>query len=103
MLTRISDNTISGKIAKQVFEVLWNDGGDADAIIDRLGLRQITDTGALEAIIDQIIADNPAQRDQYRAGKDKLFGFFVGQAMKATGGKANPGQLNELLRHKLDG
>ena len=103
MLTRISDNTISGKIAKQVFEVLWNDGGDADAIIDRLGLRQITDTGALEAIIDQIIADNPAQRDQYRAGKDKLFGFFVGQAMKATGGKANPGQLNELLRRKLDG
>ena len=103
MLTRISDDTISGKIAKQVFEVLWNDGGDADAIIDRLGLRQITDTGALEAIIDQIIADNPAQRDQYRAGKDKLFGFFVGQAMKATGGKANPGQLNELLRHKLDG
>ena len=103
MLTRISDDTISGKIAKQVFEVLWNDGGDADAIIDRLGLRQITDTGALEAIIDQIIADNPAQRDQYRAGKDKLFGFFVGQAMKATGGKANPGQLNELLRRKLDG
>ncbi|GMV69885.1 MAG: aspartyl/glutamyl-tRNA(Asn/Gln) amidotransferase subunit B [Pseudomonadota bacterium] len=103
LLVRISDETISGKIAKQVFEVLWNEGGDADAVIDRLGLRQITDSGALEAIIDQIIADNPAQRDQYRAGKDKLFGFFVGQAMKATGGKANPAQLNELLRRKLDG
>ena len=103
LLARISDETISGKIAKQVFEVLWSEGGDADAVIDRLGLRQITDSGALEAIIDQIIADNPAQRDQYRAGKDKLFGFFVGQAMKATGGKANPAQLNELLRRKLDG
>jgi len=103
LLARISDETISGKIAKQVFEVLWTDGGDADAIIDRLGLRQITDSGALEVIIDQIIADNPAQRDQYRAGKDKLFGFFVGQAMKATGGKANPAQLNDLLRRKLDG
>ena len=103
LLVRISDETISGKIAKQVFEVLWNEGGDADAVIDRLGLRQITDSGALEAIIDQIIADNPAQREQYRAGKDKLFGFFVGQAMKATGGKANPAQLNELLRRKLDG
>ena len=103
LLVRISDETISGKIAKQVFEVLWSEGGDADAVIDRLGLRQITDSGALEAIIDQIIADNPAQRDQYRAGKDKLFGFFVGQAMKATGGKANPAQLNELLRRKLDG
>ncbi|HXF08251.1 MAG: Asp-tRNA(Asn)/Glu-tRNA(Gln) amidotransferase subunit GatB [Pseudomonadota bacterium] len=103
LLVRISDETISGKIAKQVFEVLWTEGGDADAVIDRLGLRQITDSGALETIIDQIIADNPAQRDQYRAGKDKLFGFFVGQAMKATGGKANPAQLNELLRRKLDG
>ena len=103
LLVRISDETISGKIAKQVFEVLWSEGGDADTVIDRLGLRQITDSGALEAIIDQIIADNPAQRDQYRAGKDKLFGFFVGQAMKATGGKANPAQLNELLRRKLDG
>ena len=103
LLVRISDETISGKIAKQVFEVLWSEGGDADAVIDRLGLRQITDSGALEAIIDQIIADNPAQRDQYRAGKDKLFGFFVGQAMKVTGGKANPAQLNELLRRKLDG
>ena len=103
LLVRISDETISGKIAKQVFEVLWSEGGDADAVIDRLGLRQITDSGALAAIIDQIIADNPAQRDQYRAGKDKLFGFFVGQAMKATDGKANPAQLNDLLRRKLDG
>ena len=102
MLVRISDQTISGKLAKQVFEVLWTEGGEADAIIDRLGLRQITDTGAIEAMIDQILADNPAQLAQYRAGKDKLFGFFVGQAMKLTAGKANPAQLNELLRRKLD-
>jgi aspartyl-tRNA(Asn)/glutamyl-tRNA(Gln) amidotransferase subunit B len=85
-----------------VFEVLWTEGGEADAIIDRLGLRQITDTGAIEAMIDQILADNPAQLAQYRSGKDKLFGFFVGQAMKLTAGKANPAQLNELLRRKLD-
>ncbi|MGB7397469.1 MAG: Asp-tRNA(Asn)/Glu-tRNA(Gln) amidotransferase subunit GatB [Candidatus Macondimonas sp.] len=102
MLVRISDQTISGKLAKQVFEVLWTEGGEADAIIDRLGLRQITDTGAIEAMIDQILADNPAQLAQYRSGKDKLFGFFVGQAMKLTAGKANPAQLNELLRRKLD-
>ena len=102
MLARISDQTISGKLAKQVFEVLWTEGGEADAIIDRLGLRQITDTGAIEAMIDQILADNPAQLAQYRSGKDKLFGFFVGQAMKLTAGKANPAQLNELLRRKLD-
>ena len=102
MLVRISDQTISGKLAKQVFEVLWTEGGEADAIIDRLGLRQITDTGAIETMIDQILADNPAQLAQYRAGKDKLFGFFVGQAMKLTAGKANPAQLNELLRRKLD-
>ena len=102
MLVRISDQTISGKLAKQVFEVLWTEGGEADAIIDRLGLRQITDTGAIETMIDQILADNPAQLAQYRSGKDKLFGFFVGQAMKLTAGKANPAQLNELLRRKLD-
>ena len=101
LIQRIADDTISGKIAKQVFEGLWASLESADAIIDREGLRQITDTGAIEAIIDAIIAENPAQVEGYRSGKDKLFGFFVGQAMKATEGKANPAQLNELLKKKL--
>ncbi|AAU90723.1 MULTISPECIES: Asp-tRNA(Asn)/Glu-tRNA(Gln) amidotransferase subunit GatB [Methylococcus] len=101
LVRRIADATISGKIAKQVLETMWNEGGSADDIIERQGLKQITDTGAIESIIDQIIAANPEQLAQYRAGKDKLFGFFVGQAMKATQGKANPAQLNELLKKKL--
>jgi len=101
LVQRIADDTISGKIAKQVFEALWETGQTADAIIEQQGLKQITDTGAIEAIIDQIIAANPDQVAGYRAGKEKLFGFFVGQAMKATGGKANPAQLNELLKQKL--
>ncbi len=101
LVQRIADNTISGKIAKQVFEALWASAKDADAIIEQQGLKQITDTGAIEAIIEGIIAANPEQVAGYRAGKDKLFGFFVGQAMKATGGKANPAQLNELLKKKL--
>jgi aspartyl-tRNA(Asn)/glutamyl-tRNA(Gln) amidotransferase subunit B len=103
LIQRIADDTISGKIAKQVFEALWESGDTADAIIDKQGLKQITDTGAIEQIIDDIIAANPQQLEQYRAGKDKLFGFFVGQAMKATQGKANPAQLNELLKRKLQG
>jgi aspartyl-tRNA(Asn)/glutamyl-tRNA(Gln) amidotransferase subunit B len=103
LVQRIADDTISGKIGKQVFEVLWESGKTADAIIEEQGLKQITDSGAIEAIIDKIIADNADQVAQYRAGKDKLFGFFVGQAMKATGGKANPGQLNDLLKSKLQG
>jgi aspartyl-tRNA(Asn)/glutamyl-tRNA(Gln) amidotransferase subunit B len=103
LLLRISDNTISGKIAKQVFEAMWESGADADSVIEQQGLRQITDSGAIEAIIDRIIADNPGQLEQYRLGKDKLFGFFVGQAMKATGGKANPQQLNDLLKQRLAG
>jgi aspartyl-tRNA(Asn)/glutamyl-tRNA(Gln) amidotransferase subunit B len=101
LVRRIADDTISGKIAKQVFEALWESNDTADAIIEKQGLKQITDTGAIEAIIDGIIAANPEQLAQYRAGKDKLFGFFVGQAMKATQGKANPAQLNELLKKKL--
>ena len=101
LVQRIADDTISGKIAKQVFEALWESGDTADAIIEQQGLRQITDTGAIEAIIDAIIAANPDQVAGYKSGKDKLFGFFVGQAMKATGGKANPAQLNELLKQKL--
>ncbi|MBS1213527.1 MAG: aspartyl/glutamyl-tRNA amidotransferase subunit [Proteobacteria bacterium] len=103
LMQRIADDTISGKIAKQVFEAMWENDATADAIIERQGLKQITDTGAIEAIIDQIIAANPAQVEQYRSGKDKLFGFFVGQAMKATQGKANPQQLNDLLKAKLAG
>jgi aspartyl-tRNA(Asn)/glutamyl-tRNA(Gln) amidotransferase subunit B len=101
LLTRIADNTISGKIAKTVFEILWNEGGNVDQIIEQKGLKQVTDTGALEKLIDEIIANNPGQVEQYRAGKEQLFGFFVGQAMKATQGKGNPQQINDLLKKKL--
>ncbi|HEU4625259.1 MAG TPA: Asp-tRNA(Asn)/Glu-tRNA(Gln) amidotransferase subunit GatB [Steroidobacteraceae bacterium] len=103
LINRIRDNTISGKIAKEVFEAMWSSGRSADAIIEEKGLRQITDTSAIEKAIDEVMAKNPAQLAEYRAGKDKLFGFFVGQVMKATGGKANPAQLNELLKKKLPG
>jgi aspartyl-tRNA(Asn)/glutamyl-tRNA(Gln) amidotransferase subunit B len=103
LLTRIADQTISGKIAKEVFEAMWSEGKSADAIIEAKGLRQITDSSAIEAVIDAVIAANPAQLKDYRSGKDKLFGFFVGQVQKATGGKANPAQLNELLKTKLGG
>ena len=101
MINRIKDNTISGKIAKEVFDAMWKGEGDADAIIESKGLKQITDTGAIEAIVDEIIAANPAQVEQLKAGKDKLMGFFVGQVMKQTQGKANPGQVNQLLKQKL--
>lgn len=101
LITRIEDNTISGKIAKEVFEAMWNGEGDADAVIESKGLKQITDSGAIEAILDQILADNPEQVQQFREGKEKVFGFLVGQSMKATKGKANPKQVNELLRKKL--
>ena len=101
LLMRISDNTISGKIAKTVFEALWENGGDADAIIAEKGLKQVTDTGAIEAIIQQVINNNPMQLADYRSGKDKLFGFFVGEVMKLSRGKANPQQVNELLKEKL--
>jgi len=103
LLKRIADNTISGKIAKDVLEAMWNGEGDADAIIDKRGLKQITDTGAIEKIVDEVIAANPGQLADYRSGKDKLFGFFVGQVMKASKGKANPAQVNELLLKKLKG
>jgi aspartyl-tRNA(Asn)/glutamyl-tRNA(Gln) amidotransferase subunit B len=101
LLRRIIDNTISGKIAKDVFEAMWTEGGEADAIIAAKGLTQITDSGAIDSAIDAVIAANPKQLADYRGGKDKLFGFFVGQVMKATQGKANPAQLNELLKAKL--
>jgi aspartyl-tRNA(Asn)/glutamyl-tRNA(Gln) amidotransferase subunit B len=103
MIKRITDNTISGKIAKEVFEAMWNGEGDADVVIEAKGLKQITDSSAIEPIIDEIIANNPGQVEQYRSGKEKLFGFFVGQVMKATQGKANPQQVNELLKQKLNG
>ncbi len=103
LLTRIVDATISGKIAKEVFEAMWSGEGTADAIIEARGLKQITDSGAIEGVIDAVMAANPKQLADYRAGKDKLFGFFVGQVMKATEGKANPAQLNDLLKAKLGG
>ena len=102
LVRRIADNTISGKIAKQIFEELWqNPALNADSIIDSKGLRQISDTGAIEAIIDKIIADNPEQVEQYLSGKDKVFSFFVGQVMKAMQGKANPAEVNKMLMAKL--
>ncbi len=101
LLARITDNTISGKIAKQVFEELWQSSASADEIIAEKGLKQITDTGAIEAIIDKIIADNPDQVEQYRSGKDKVFAFFVGQVMKEMKGKANPAEVNKILKDKL--
>jgi aspartyl-tRNA(Asn)/glutamyl-tRNA(Gln) amidotransferase subunit B len=101
LLARIADQTISGKLAKEVFESMWAEGATADAVIEAKGLRQITDSAAIEGVIDAVLQKNPGQLAEYRSGKDKLFGFFVGQVMKATGGKANPAQLNELLKKKL--
>ena len=101
LLTRISDNTITGKIAKQVFEAMWGGEGTADQIIDAKGLRQITDSSAIEAVVDKVIEANPGQVAEYKAGKDKLIGFFVGQVMKETKGQANPGQVNQILKAKL--
>lgn len=103
LVLRIADDTISGKIAKTVFESLWNKEGDVDQIIEKQGLKQVTDSSAIEALIEKILSANPQQVADYRSGKDKLFGFFVGQAMKESGGKLNPKQLNELLKEKLAG
>jgi len=105
MVKRIKDETISGKIAKQVFEAMWNGEGDADAIIENKGLKQVTDTGTIEKLVDDVIANSPSQVEQYRAAPDdkkgKLIGYFVGQIMKQSQGKANPKQVNELLQEKL--
>ncbi len=103
LLRRIQDQTISGKIAKDVFEALWAGEGETDAIIEKRGLRQITDASAIEKVIDEVITANPEQLAQYRSGKDKLFAFFVGQVMKASKGKANPQQVNDVLMEKLKG
>ncbi|SNS27164.1 Asp-tRNA(Asn)/Glu-tRNA(Gln) amidotransferase subunit GatB [Pseudomonas japonica] len=107
MLLRIRDNTISGKIAKTVFEAMAAGEGDADQIIEARGLKQVTDTGAIEKVLDEMLAANAEQVEQYRAADEakrgKMFGFFVGQAMKASKGKANPQQVNQLLKSKLEG
>ncbi len=102
LIVRITDNTISGKMAKTVFEAMWNGEGDVDAIIEKKGLKQITDTSAIEQAIQAVLDANPGQVADYRGGKDKLFGFFVGQVMKATRGQANPAQVNEVLKKLLD-
>ena len=101
LIRRIHDGTISGKIAKEVFASMWAQGQDADDVIDAKGLKQISDAGALEKIIDEILAKNAGQVAEYRSGKEKVFGFLVGQAMKATQGKANPKQLHDLMKKKL--
>jgi aspartyl-tRNA(Asn)/glutamyl-tRNA(Gln) amidotransferase subunit B len=103
LLARILDETISGKIAKEVLEAMWDEGRGADEVIEARGLRQITDTGAIEQAIAAVMEANPKQLADYRSGKDKLFGFFVGQVMKATAGKANPAQVNDLLKKMLAG
>ena len=101
LVARIADDTISGKIAKQVFEAMWQGEGSADDIIEARGLKQITDSTAIEGLIDEVIAANPEQVEQFRAGKEKVLGFFVGQVMQQSRGKANPGQVNAILRDKL--
>ena len=101
LLARIQDGTISGKIAKDVFDAMWSGEGEADAIIERRGLRQISDAGALEAIVADVLAANARSVEEFRAGKDRAFNALVGQVMKATKGKANPQQVNDLLKRKL--
>jgi aspartyl-tRNA(Asn)/glutamyl-tRNA(Gln) amidotransferase subunit B len=101
LLARVSDGTLSGKMAKEVFDAMWAGAGAADEIIARRGLRQISDAGALEKIVDEVLAKNARQVEDYRAGKDKAFNSLVGQVMKATQGKANPAQVNELLKRRL--
>ncbi len=103
LLARIADGTVSNAGAKEVFRIMWAEGGEADAIIETKGLKQVSDTGAIEKLVDEIIAANADKVAEYRSGKDKLFGFFVGLAMKASQGKANPAQLNEILKKKLAG
>ena len=108
LIARIADGTVSNSGARQIFEALWSGGPSAaspaaavDALIDSMGLRQLSDTGELDRLLDEVIAGNPKSVEEYRAGKDKAFNALVGQAMKATKGKANPGQVTELLKRKL--
>ena len=102
LILRIEDGTISGKIAKEIFEKLWSSDNEVDEIIQGEGLEQVTDDKEIESMIDKVINSNPEQLEQYRSGKDRLFGFFVGQVMKASQGKANPKQVNDILRKKLE-
>jgi aspartyl-tRNA(Asn)/glutamyl-tRNA(Gln) amidotransferase subunit B len=101
LIALIEDNTISGKIAKDVLDLMFETGKDAAAIVEEKGMKQVTDTGAIEKVIDEVMTANPDKVAEYRSGKDKLFGFFVGQVMKASGGKANPAAVNDLLKKKL--
>jgi aspartyl-tRNA(Asn)/glutamyl-tRNA(Gln) amidotransferase subunit B len=101
LVRRITDGTISGKIAKEVFEAIWQGEGDADAVIEARGLKQISDEAAIAALIDEVLRDNPTQVAQYRQGKEQVLPFFVGQVMKKSRGKANPQRVNALLREKL--
>jgi aspartyl-tRNA(Asn)/glutamyl-tRNA(Gln) amidotransferase subunit B len=103
LLGLVADDTISGSLAKQVFEIMLETGDNPGKIVEERGLKQTSDTGAIEAVIAEILAKNPGQLEQYRGGKEQLFGFFVGQTMKAMGGKANPGVVNELLKKALGG
>jgi len=103
LLARIRDNTISGKLAKDVFDAMWAGEGSADEIIEKKGLKQITDTGAIEKVVDEVLAANPKSVEEFRAGKEKAFNALVGQVMKASKGKANPAAVNELLKRKLSG
>jgi aspartyl-tRNA(Asn)/glutamyl-tRNA(Gln) amidotransferase subunit B len=103
LVARITDGTISGRIAKDVFALMLESGADPDQVIEEKGFKQVSDTGAIEAMIDAVLADNADKVAEYRGGKDKLFGFFVGQVMKASQGQANPGVVNGLLKQKLDG
>ena len=101
LLKRIADNTISGKMAKEVFDAMWAGEGDADAIIEKRGLKQISDSSAIEALVDEVLMANPTMVEEFKAGKEKAFNALVGQTMKASRGKANPGQVNEILKKKL--
>jgi len=103
LLRRIQDGTVSGKMAKEIFDALWTDGGEADALIESRGLKQISDVSALEKIVEELMAAHPDQVAEYRSGKEKVFGFFVGRAMKASAGRANPAQLNAILKDRLAG
>ncbi len=102
LISRIEDSTISGKIAKDVFTKMWSTGKDVDTIIEEEGLKQVTDDKEIESLIDEVIQNNPEQLKQYQSGKDRLFGFFVGQVMKVSEGKANPQQVNDILKVKLE-
>ena len=103
LLDLLKDDTISSRIAKDVFGIMVNEGREADVIVEEKGLKQITDTGAIEAAVDEVIANSPGQVEQFKSGNEKIAGWFVGQVMKATQGKANPGMVNQLLREKLKG